>query len=186
MSKFDIAKACAAGPVHIHLGGETRMPGWIVVNPKPGPDVDIRGDHRRLALFAPGSVAAIYASHVVEHLDPRDELKAAMQLVLRVLAPGGRLMVAVPDMLALCKIYADVATTQYERFLAMRAIYGGHSDEFDMHHTGFDEISLRTMLTEMGFAHIQRVVDFGFADDCSSLALCGVDISLNMVAHKPY
>ncbi len=95
-------------------------------------------------------------------------------------------MVAVPDMLALCKIYADAATTQYERFLAMRAIYGGHSDEFDMHHTGFDETSLRSMLTEMGFAHIQRVVDFGFADDCSSLALCGVDISLNMVAHKPY
>jgi predicted SAM-dependent methyltransferase len=186
MSKFDIAKACAGGPVRIHLGGETRMPGWIVVNPQPGPHVDIRGDHRRLALFAPGSVAEIYASHVVEHLDPRVELKAAMQSVLRVLVPGGRLLVAVPDLLALCKIYADKATTQYERFLAMRAIYGGHSDDFDIHHTGFDETSLRATLTEMGFAYIQRVADFGFADDCSSLVLCGVGISLNMVAHKPY
>jgi len=186
MSKFDISKACAGGPVQIHLGGESRMPGWIVVNPQPGPHVDIRGDHRRLALFAPGSVAAIYASHVVEHLDPRVELKAAMQLVLRVLVPGGRLLVAVPDLLALCKIYADPATSADDRFLAMRAMYGGHSDEFDVHHTGFDETSLRTMLAQFGFEQIERVVDFGLFDDTSSAKLCNIDISLNMVAHKPY
>jgi predicted SAM-dependent methyltransferase len=186
MSRFDIAKACAAGPVRVHLGGESRAPGWININPAQGPYVDIRGDHRKLALFAPGSVAAIYASHVLEHLDPRTEARTAMELVLRALAPGGALMAAVPDLFALCRIYVDPATTSRERFLAMRAMFGGHADAFDVHHTGFDEESLRTTLAEIGFVQIERVKSFGLFDDTSDVALCGVDISLNMIAHKSY
>lgn len=186
MKRFDIEKACAAGPVRIHLGGEARVPGWTIVNPKSGPDVDIRGDHRKLALFPPGSVSAIYASHVVEHLNPRTELEAAMALFRRVLVPGGTLMIAVPDLLVLSRIYADPSTPTQDRIMAMWMMFGAHVDEFDVHHIGFDEEFLRSILARFGFPNVERVAQFNLFDDASRIMLCGQAISLNVIAHKPY
>jgi predicted SAM-dependent methyltransferase len=52
------------------------------------------GDWR--ALLAEGSLAAILAEHVWEHLDPADALEAARRC-RRYLRPGGHLRIAVPD-----------------------------------------------------------------------------------------
>lgn len=186
MSRFDLSKALAAGPVRVHLGGELRAPGWINVNPKPGSHVDIRGDHRRLALFPADSVSVIYASHVIEHLDPRTEMDAALKLFLRVLTPGGRLMASVPDLLVLCRFYCDTSKSAQDRGLVMRMMFGGHVDEFDVHHSGFDEEALRQLLLQSGFAGVERVDDFGVFEDTSLLTLYGVPISLNVVATKKF
>jgi predicted SAM-dependent methyltransferase len=186
MSRFDIKRACESGSVRVHLGGELRQPGWIIINPKSGPDVDIRGDHRRLALFPPESVSTIYASHVVEHLNPRTELEAAMRLFERVLKPGGRLLISVPDLLILCRIYADLSIPERDRRMAMMMMFGGHVDEFDIHHIGFDESYLRQILKLAGFLNVERVDKFGLFDDASTITLCGKSISLNVIAHKPY
>lgn len=184
MSRFDISKALAGGPVRVHLGGELRVPGWININPKHAPHVDIRGDHRRLALFPPGSVSVIYASHVIEHLDPRTEMSAALQLFLRVLMPGGQLLASVPDLLVLSRFYCDTSRSAQDRGLVMRMMFGGHIDEFDVHHSGFDEEALRELLLHAGFAQVERVADFGVFEDTSLLMLYGVPISLNVVATK--
>jgi predicted SAM-dependent methyltransferase len=184
MSRFDLSKALAAGPVRVHLGGEVRAPGWININPKHGPHVDIRGDHRRLALFPPDSVSAIYASHVVEHLDPRTEMTDALALFLRVLRPGGQLLASVPDLPVLCRFYCDASRSAQDRGLVMRMMFGGHIDEFDVHHSGFDEEGLRDLLLGAGFAQVRRVDDFGLFEDTSLLKLYDVPISLNVVATK--
>ncbi len=184
MPDFDVSRALSNGMARIHLGGEVRSPGWIVINPKNGAHVDIQGDHRKLAMFPQGSVNQIYASHVVEHLPPRD-LGVAMNLMTLALAPGGQLMISVPDLFILCRMYVDQTTSSDERFAIMRMMYGGHLDEYDVHHTGFDENGLRGLLEEEGYANITRVEEFPLFDDTSRLKFKNERISLNIVADKP-
>ena len=52
----------------------------------------------------------------------------------RVLLPGGLLLVAVPDMRVLAKMYLDPSLSMQERFMVTKMIYGSQSDEFDYHH----------------------------------------------------
>lgn len=183
MSRFDLSKVLSLGPALVHIGGEVRAPGWININPRPGPAIDIRGDHRRLALFPQSSVATIYASHVLEHLKPA-EFDGALASFLRVLVPGGVLMASVPDMMVLTRIYCDPATSAQDRFVAMRMMFGGHIDEFDVHHAGFDEAALCDVLLGAGFKQATRVESFGVFDDMSNITLRGRPISLNVIAQK--
>jgi predicted SAM-dependent methyltransferase len=184
MADIEVSEALSNGPVRVHLGGELRSPGWIVINPKDGAHVDIKGDHRKLAAFPRGSVRQIYASHVVEHLPPHD-LGVAMDLMKSTLEPGGQLMVSVPDLLTLCQLFADPSASSDERFMLMRMMYGGHLDEYDVHHTGFDENGLRGLLEEEGYVNIKRVEEFQLFDDTSRLTFKDKRISLNIVADKP-
>jgi SAM-dependent methyltransferase len=64
---------------------------------------------------ATGSVAAVYSSHMIEHLD-RAEVRAFLGEAKRVLSPGGVLRVAVPDLGLLAKDY--VATGDADMFVA--------------------------------------------------------------------
>jgi len=61
-------------------------------------------DIRKPLPFADGSVAAIYASHVFEHLY-REEAQRLVKESLRVLATGGVLRVVVPDLEAIIEEY---------------------------------------------------------------------------------
>jgi SAM-dependent methyltransferase len=54
------------------------------------------GDGTRLPL-SPDSVSAVYTSHMLEHLD-REQASVFLMEAYRVLAPGGILRVAVPDL----------------------------------------------------------------------------------------
>lgn len=51
-----------------------------------------------------GSVAAVYSSHMIEHLD-RAEARAFLAEVLRVLQPGGVLRIVAPDLFKLVNTY---------------------------------------------------------------------------------
>jgi SAM-dependent methyltransferase len=53
---------------------------------------------------APGSVAAVYSSHMIEHLD-RAEARAFLTEVLRVLQPGGVVRIVAPDLFKLVNNY---------------------------------------------------------------------------------
>ena len=61
-------------------------------------------DIRKPLPFSDGSVAAIYASHVLEHLY-REEAQRVVKESLRVLAKGGVLRVVVPDLEAIVREY---------------------------------------------------------------------------------
>lgn len=66
----------------------------------------------------------------------------------------------------------------------MRIVFGGHIDEFDIHHIGFDDDSLREVLLRAGFARTTRVDDFGVFNDTSRMTIHGTPISLNLIAYK--
>ena len=172
-------------PRRLHIGGQVRTPGWEVLDANPGPCVDHVADASNLRGFEDNLFEQIYASHVVEHFDYRDQLVETLNEWCRVLMPGGTLCVSVPDLDVLARLFVDRTLLSVEdRFLVMRMIFGGHVDEHDYHLVGLNEEFLRGFLQAAGFTNIRRVPGFGLFQDTSCLELKGITISLNMIAVK--
>jgi len=169
----------------LHIGGHVRASGWEVLDTNPGAHVDHVADARDLGRFADGTFAEVYASHVVEHLDYKDELVITLSGWRRVMVPGGRLSVSVPDLDTLARLFVDPTLALHERFTVMRMIFGGHVDRFDYHLVGLNEEFIKGFLHAAGFVHARRVAAFDLFDDASKLEMRGKPISVNMVALKP-
>jgi predicted SAM-dependent methyltransferase len=170
----------------LHIGGWAATPGWEVLDAIAGPHVDHVGNANDLSQFADGSFSDLYASHVLEHFDYRSELPAVLLEWLRVLEPGGRLHVSVPDLdvLADLLLLKDRLSAE-ERFQVMRMLFGGHMDRYDYHQSGLNEEFLAYFLGQAGFTAVQRVTDLGFFEDSSRMVFRGMPISLNMRAVRP-
>lgn len=167
----------------LNIGGTEQRDGWKIFNVNAGPHVDFVGDILDLSRFADGSVDEIYASHVLEHVW-LEQAKAVLRAFARILAPGGRLMLSVPDLPTLCRIYLDPRLSQKQSMQVMGMIYGAHLDEHDIHHAGYDETLMRAILTEAGFRRIRRVDDHGMFQDTSVLRIFDMPISLNIQAQR--
>jgi len=174
-----------AGERRLHIGGVSRVDGWEILNVVPGPSVDHVGNAADLRRFPDGTFAALYSSHVLEHLDYKGELQAGLREWQRVLAPGGKLYVSVPDLAVLARLFLAEGLGMEQRFMVVRMIFGGHVDAHDYHQMGFDFDLLANVLREAGFAGVERVADFGLFDDTSRVLYAGVPISLNVIARKP-
>ncbi len=170
--------------LRLHIGGETPKPGWKILNIEPGEHVDYVGTCTDLSRFESGSVDAIYASHVLEHLSYVDELLQALKEFRRVLKKDGLLQVSVPDFEVLCRIFLDARLDAAMRFHVMRLAFGGQLDPHDFHKVGLTEEFLTDFLLTAGFRNTKRVDGFGLFDDTSGLKLGGVAISLNLQAVK--
>jgi predicted SAM-dependent methyltransferase len=172
-------------PRKLHIGGQVRTPGWEVLDANPGPCVDHVANASDLHDFEDNSFLQIYASHVVEHFDYRDQLIETLKEWCRVLAPTGTLCVSVPDLDTLARLFVDRSLLSVDdRFLVMRMIFGGHIDKHDYHLVGLNEEFLGGYLQAAGFTGIRRVSGFGLFQDTSCLELKNIPISLNMVAIK--
>lgn len=169
----------------LHIGGQVRKAGWEVLDANPGPYVDHVGNAADLKRFEAATFTEVYASHVLEHFDYKDELLATLKEWHRVLTPGGMLHVSVPDMDTLARLFLDRQQLSAEdRFLVMRIIFGGHLDRYDYHLVGLNEEFLLQFLYAAGFAQAARVPEFGICDDTSTLRIKGTPISLNVTALK--
>lgn len=170
----------------LHIGAIHGSDGWETMNVSPFPGIDHLGDARDLSRFPDGSFDLVYASHVLEHFDYRDEVDRVLSEWYRVLAPGGILEVSVPDFALLCRLIADESVSSpQDQWNLMRMIMGGHVDRFDYHQSAFTETFLRHFLERNGFVGIERVDDFGHFHDTSIFTYRGIPVSLNMRGRKP-
>jgi len=136
------------------------------------------GDVTRRLPLPTGDAAGVYASHVLEHL-PRGSVEAALKETIRILAPGGRFRLIVPDLEWRVRQYLD-AVTRGEAgasdqlltscllgkkavpsgFLSLaRALYG-RSEHLWM----YDWLTLKALLEKTGFVRVRRCA-FGDAGD---------------------
>jgi predicted SAM-dependent methyltransferase len=178
------AAALPADGIKLHIGGWEKREGWVIFDVLPGPLVDHVGHCRDLSFLSDNSCAEIYASHVLEHLGYNGELQQTLSEFHRVLKPGGRLRVSVPDLELLCKLFVHPNLDFPGRFYIMRAMFGGRLDEHDVHQVGLSFEILGNFLNDAGFRDIRRVSGFGLFDDSSKQRFSGVLISLNVEAFK--
>ncbi len=169
--------------LNLHIGGKQAHPDWKILNALPGPEVDFVADAVSLSQFEDSSADKIYASHILEHLDYRGAQEGLREW-FRVLRQGGVLMVAVPDLVVLSKLFlrADLSLVDMQRITGM--IFGGQIDEYDYHKAGYRMETLSYLLRSVGFGTIYRVEQFGIFNDTSLMTFLGEPISLNVIAHK--
>lgn len=175
-----------ASAIKLHIGGKDSHPDWKILDIEDRPEVDFICNAANLQQFADDSIAAIYASHVLEHFyyGIENELINTLSEWHRVLEPGGKLYVSVPDLKILCWLYLNPNLMPLERHHLMRVIFGGQTNQFDVHKVGFDADILAMYLGEVGFREYEPVSEFGLFTDCSELRILDTLISLNVIATK--
>jgi predicted SAM-dependent methyltransferase len=170
--------------ITLHIGGQEKREGWVILDALPGPIVDYVGNCNDLSFLADGSCSEVYASHVLEHLGYNGEIQKTLKGIHRVLKPGGRLRVSVPDLETLCRLFLHPSLTPEGRFHVMRMMFGGRMTDYDVHYVGLTFEFLGGFLQEAGFREIRRVPKFDLFNDTSNLLFGAVLISLNVEARR--
>jgi hypothetical protein len=124
--------------------------------------------------FPDSSIDAVRASHCLEHF-PHAQIPDVLAEWVRVLKPGGRLRIAVPDFAKIAKRYQEGAVQPTEAY-----IMGGQVDASDFHKALFDEPTLSKLLSAAGLLLIRRWHS-EIEGDCAALP-----ISLNLEGAKPH
>ncbi|MDM7998658.1 MAG: methyltransferase domain-containing protein [Dehalococcoidia bacterium] len=178
----------------LNLGcGASRIKGFcnIDANRRVACDVIARVDKLKLSS---NSVGAIYNSHVFEHI-PRAEAVRVLTEWYRVLRPGGKLYLCVPDQEVLFRVYLDnlpLYDTTEGRYLVDRACYltyGGQANRHDFHFYGYSFTTLKSLLESVGYEDVRRfdrsTSDIEFPRDISVAQVDSFQWSLNVEARKP-
>lgn len=160
------------GPAdHYTLNERFRTPEWheLRLDVDPGVRPDVVASITDMSPVPDASVDAVYSHHNIEHVFAH-EVPLALAEFLRVLRPGGEVLIATPDLQALGR---DLAAGRLEETLyraeageisALDIVYGLRSDieggrEYMAHRTGFTARTLGRRLSQAGFARIQVARD---------------------------
>jgi SAM-dependent methyltransferase len=153
-------------PIKIDIGCGTKLAdGWTPW------DIHDGHDARELVGIADGSVDAIKASHVLEHIPYRETI-ATLREWARALRVGGELFLAVPDFDKIVASYVNGDGSNIEGYLL-----GGQTDAYDRHLAIFNRGKLDAALAECGFDVVGTWP--GDIGSCSALP-----VSLNVRAVK--
>jgi SAM-dependent methyltransferase len=102
--------------------------------------------------FDDASFEAVFTSHMLEHLFP-DQARHCVSEALRVLAPGGVLRIAVPDLDQMIASYRPEAADEWAE--ALFQVHDQASSK-NQHHWMYNETSLRALLLSVGFSRVVR------------------------------
>lgn len=151
----------------LHLGsGRQLREGWVNIDLLP--EADLQLDLREALPFDNNSCLFIYAEHFFEHLDYPKATGHLLTESLRVLAPGGKLSLGVPDTEWPLMAYAgqDTAVPDYFSFVKQNfhpkycktklQHLNYHFRQGEEHKYAWDFETLKLHLEEQGFERIER------------------------------
>jgi predicted SAM-dependent methyltransferase len=141
----------------LYLGSRDLKPeGFLSVDIDPSYHPDICADITDMNSIEDGSCSEIIASHVLEHLEWPDSF-LAMAEMSRVTRIGGKVRIAVPDLLSLLNLMFTESP-----YAAMGMIYGsgGKDNPFERHRYGFTAFMLIEILSALGYG------DFNWWGSC--------------------
>ena len=145
--------------------------------------MDIVRDLKDLSQFKPNSIEEIYASHVLEHTTKKNCLEV-LKYINRILIPGGKFYISVPNMDVLCALFINPKATYNVKFSLMRMMFGGQIDDYDYHYFGWNYDFMAQYLTQANFTNFKKVNSLGLFNDMSEIRAYGHLISLNIIASK--
>lgn len=167
----DLGLSDAHRGLKLHLGsGPTRLPGWINIDAYPA---ELSLDLRWGLPFEANSADYVFMSHVFEHFYYPDESSGVLQEIHRVLAPGGRVRIVVPDIELCIQAYCrndtafmanrqhtwawwPHAATRLEDFLSYAGAGPRASHFLEGHKFGYDFETLAHALKQAGFSKVER------------------------------
>lgn len=132
--KLDVGSGGRPAP---HLGA-----GWLGVDAFT--PADVRAVMWQLP-FGDGTVDEIFSSHALEHVGKR-QVVPTLREWRRVLKPGGRITLRVPNLEWCCRHWLEHQNTGWD----LDVIFGGQQHEGGDHKTGFTEAILRGYVAEAG------------------------------------
>ena len=174
----------------LHLGCATKaLTGFINVDIRDMPGVDMIDDISRLKKFLDESADLIYVSHVLEHFGRR-EYKEVLKRWHAVLKDGGVLRIAVPDFEKIVEHYNE----NHDLELLRGFLYGGQNYAQNYHYCTWDFETLSKDLISVGFKEVRKYewsdTEHSYMDDFSQSYLPHMDkengklMSLNIEAIK--
>lgn len=180
----------------LHLGAaRRRLAGFLNIDREDSEGLDLVADVSDLSAFQDSSVSEIYSSHTLEYFN-REEVIPVLSEWNRVLVPGGKVFISVPDFAKLIEIYQK--SNEIDRVLG--PLFGKWNNpangEILYHRTVWDFSSLTRALERAGFDEVSSFnpVDYLASIDCDfddySLAFYphmdrdGIQVSLCMQAKK--
>lgn len=169
--------------IKLHIGGLEKKEDWKILNISNLEIVDYIGDISDLNMFEDVSCEAVYASHVLEHV-PQAKVINTLKGINRILIPGGKFYISVPDMDVLCNLFVNPFIETQQKFHIMRIIFGGQIDSNDFHYFGWNFEFMNYFLKEAGFKNIEKKNTLGLFNDTSEYEIHGSKISLNIIASK--
>ena len=172
--------------------GRIDYSGWLNSDIDPGPG-EVYLDLTQRFPLPDGSFQYIFGEHVIEHLNYNDGL-AMLRECSRVLAPGGKIRLATPNLLKYLQLFRDPKTQEIDNYLNAKLLW--HSwpqtpDRENMilnlemrsfgHQFLYDPRTLTDRLTQVGFRMITEFSP-GESDDPQ---LRGVESRHNNLPIRP-
>ena len=155
--------------------GSADYPGWLNTDIEPYQE-EVYMDATKHFALPDGSIHYIFAEQVIEHLTYEEGL-AMLRECHRVLAPGGKIRLATPNLLKYFALFEGLATEEGKRYISDKLKYDGWPQtsrpaatilnlEFRSfgHQFLYDPATLSDSLSKTGF---QRITQFhpGESDD---------------------
>lgn len=168
----------------LNLGGmgegflDGKIPGYLTVDLRDG--ADIVADCSNLSFAEDKSVESIYASNILEHW-AMDRTVEVLREWRRVLIPGGKLYVSVPNFDVAVQLYQKAGLTQWLRY----HLWGDQKHPLNYHYTCFTAATLAKDLYDAGFSDskVAKKWPFEVKDGSQNVDTAyGMLISLNMEA----
>lgn len=166
----------------LRIGGREPVAGWRNLHALPGPAVDLVGVISDLSLLPSASLDEVYAAHELARVT-QAAMIPTLRGLRRVLRADGRLLLSVPDLDVLCRLFQHPQASKEDRFRIMRMLFGGQVDAHDFHLIGLNYEFLADYLAAAGFRRLERVRSFGLFQDQSEAVLFGERVSLNVIVY---
>lgn len=144
-------------PTRLNIGcGARRIEGFTGVDAVKRPAADIIAPAHKIPLKT-GTVEEIMAIHLVEHVF-RWETPLLLREWARLLKPGGRLVLEMPDLVKCCQniISGRIEGGKHPDQLGLWGLFGDDrtKDQFMAHRTAWTFTTLRPLVAEAGFKDI--------------------------------